>query len=221
MIIVACMILFEAEQTLAKCLRSITPFVDRAVFINGAYEGRSDHIDSKDGTETIERGFQKPYILQRSPPHFFKNEVDTRNQYLFERYLDEGDWVFTIDADEYVESGIEETLEFLHNSKESCHSVHRVHHDKHLPDYARTLGDRVQLFRYVPGMMYYKNHYTIKHQDGSLLPLKASLVPLVVCHDRRNVLPNYREAMDRYNREIRFKVESDLDDEHTRREGAT
>jgi len=208
MIIVACMILFEAEATLCKCLRSITPFVDRAIFINGAYEGVSDHIDSRDGTEIIERGFQKPYILQRAPPHFWKSEVQARNQYLFDRYLDEGNWVFIIDADEYLESGIEETLEFLQVTKEPYHSVRMVHWDKTLPDYARSLGNRIRLYRYVPGMKYVKNHYHIEYPSGKLLPLEASPTPLTMVHDQRFVPTSYREAKDRYNREIRPKVES-------------
>jgi len=207
MIIVACMILFEAEATLGKCLRSITPFVDRAIFINGAYEGVSDHIDSRDGTEIIERGFQKPYILQRAPPHFWRSEVEARNQYLFERYLDLGNWVFIVDADEYIESGVEETLDLLQVSKERYHSVRMVHWDKTLPDYARSLGNRVRLFQYVPGMRYVKNHYQIQYPSDQLMPLEASPMPLTLVHDRRFIPQGYREAMDRYNRENRPKVE--------------
>ena len=207
MIVVGCLSVFEAEATLRKCLRSITPFVDRIIAIDGAYAGFSDHIASQDGTEVLIRGFQKPYILQRAPPSFFRSEMAKRNQYLFERYLDEGDWAFIIDADEYIESGVEETLDFLQDSKEPYHSVHTVHPDKNLPDYARSLGDRVRLIKYASGMKYRGNHYTIVTASGSQIPLQAMPTPLTVVHDDHHVSEAYKKALDDYNRNIRPTLE--------------
>ena len=205
--IVACMIVFEGAATLGKCLHSITPFVDRLILVEGAYAGRSDHIESQDETLLLARNFPKPRVIQKPYGVYYQSEIHARSQYLLEGYLNSGDWCFVIDADEYIESGIEETLEFLQNSKAPYHSVHRVHYDKSLPGYARTLGERVQLFRYEPGMRYVRNHYTIQYSDGQVIPLRASSVPLVIVHDKRLVPASYLAETDRYNLEIRSKME--------------
>jgi len=204
------MSVFESENTLGKCLRSITPFVDRLLAIDGAYEGFSDHVESRDNTLLLLMGFQKPYGIQKPhESHFFRSEMHKRNQYLFQGYLDAGDWLLIIDADEYIVSGVEETLQLLEDATEPYYAVTVTDPLKDNPDWARNTTERVRLIRYVPGMRYVGNHWTIKYPDGGMVPLKAKLAPLVLCHDDRRVPDAYKRALDRYNRDVRPNVESE------------
>jgi len=214
--IAGCLNVFDCEATLGKTLRSIQNFVDYIIVVDGSYEGFSDHNRSQDRTMMLVAGFPKPKIqIGNSTGKGWTSEVVKRNLYLYDpekrgkgSLIDADDWVFIIDADEYIESGVEETLDFLQDSKEKYHSVHMVSADKHLPPYARTLGDRVRLFRYVPGMRYIKNHFTIEYPDGSIMPLKASPAPLQIVHDNSRWTSEYREARRRYDQETRPRVET-------------
>ena len=203
MIIVGCLIVFECEDTIGKTLRSIERFVDRIIAIDGAYVGKCDYTASKDRTQLKVIGFPKPKILIRPhESHQWRDEMHVRNKYLDPGYVDEGDWLFIIDSDEWISSGVDETLDFLLDSKQPYHDVTRWTPEN--GKYANA-GHRVQLIRYVKGMKYVKNHYTIQYPDGSIMTTAspATRSPLHIVHDQSHWSKKYAEMREKYNREIR------------------
>ena len=202
MIVVGCLNVFECEETIGLTLKSIEPFVDRIIVVDGAYEGFSDHIRSKDGTMTKVKGFPKPKILiGNSTNHCFRDEMKKRNLYM--DFLDPGEWALIIDGDQYISGGVEETLALLREAKEPWYSV--TSYAPRSPRYGgfEYQGEWVRLIRYVKGMKYVDNHFTIQCPDGSKVPLKATCTPLRIIHDHRFRSEAYEQAMKRYNDTVR------------------
>jgi hypothetical protein len=205
--IVGCLSVFECGTTIGKTLRSILPFVDRIIAVDGSYEGFTDHTKSRDHTELRIRGFPKPYILVR--PHatvHWADEMDKRNKYLLPNYWDPSDWSYRIDGDEYIQSGIEETLEFLEKSTEPYHSV--MYWKPQGNGFVK-IGPRLCLIRYVPDMQYVENHHTLQYPDGRRVSGfhgrygAATVAPLNVVHDQRGISQVYAEARAKYDGYIR------------------
>jgi len=216
MIVVGCMIVWECESTIGDTLKSIENFVDRIIVVDGTYKPFATHFRSRDETLTKIRGFSKPRtIVGNSTGKPYRSEVFTRNLYMLPQYfmnLGEDEpkdprWLFVIDADEYVVSGIDETLKLLETSSEPYYRVTRMWKTP----WEQIIGDqhRVQLFKYVKGMKYVDNHYTIQYPNGTQVRTDspAPLSPLKIVHQPERKTPRYQEDMLRYNREVRPKVE--------------
>ena len=189
-------------------LDSIEPFVDRIVIIDGAYAGWGEgHLHSIDATMSRVRAFPKPHVevdnVSGAP---WQNEMTKRNAGLTPMLLDPSDWWYRIDGDEYIQSGVEETLDFLAKTTERYHSVNywELQGDKLVNS-----GPRLCLFRYIPGMKYVENHHTMQYPDGGRVSGfharygLAKLVPLNVVHDRGKAHPRYRVERVRYGSSIR------------------
>jgi len=196
MMVVGCLNVFECEATIGKTLRSIQNFVDRIIVVDGAYEGFSDHARSRDGTMVKVRGFPKPKILIGNDKHWH-SQIKKRNQYLAPVFVDNGEWLFIIDGDEHIQSGVDETLAFLEESKDRFHKVSLL-----TPDGAK-YGEHVRLIRYDETMKYEGNHCCITYMDGIKKAhirgtTPCTLAPLQVIHDQSKRTPEYQANMQRY-----------------------
>ena len=206
MAIVGCLSIFECAATIGKTLESIRDFVDRIIFIDGAYEGFSNHIFSADGTLAQLRGFPKVHAeIRNGTGKPWKSQVRKRSHYLLPSYYDRGDWVFIIDGDEYIKSGASETREFLAKSSVSYHSVSFCG-----PDGTKQ-GERIRLIRYMPGLQYVGNHMVIKLPNGDYIRSNnhAPLAPLTIIHDQSKRTPEYKEAMRRYQT-LKLRIEQGI-----------
>jgi hypothetical protein len=213
--IVGCLITFECAKSLGKTLESIKSFVDRIIVVDGAFEGFSDHIQSQDATRLIVKGFSKPWLLDNnSSDHPWRSEMMKRNQYLIPTWhMRKGevttDWILIIDGDEYVVRGQEETRNFLANATASYYNVTFWYNEP--PGTYTRAGSRLRLFRYVKGMRYVDNHHTILYPDGRRITgwdaKKAKIAPLHIVHDQTAQSEEYRVARERYNTEVRPKLE--------------
>jgi hypothetical protein len=212
---VGAIIVWEVEEVIGDMLKSIERFVDRIIVIDGTYKPFATHFRSADETMTKVGGFTKPKIIignHMSKP--YSGEVFTRNLYMLPQYYmslkddkpKTPHWIFVIDADEYIMSGVEETIKFLENSNEPYHHVRRW---TMAPWGKIGGGQRIQLYRYIKGMKYVDNHFTIEYPDGTRVrtDTPASLAPLHIMHQRERKSMEYLKDMDLYNREFREKVE--------------
>jgi len=217
-IVIGCLSVFDCEETIDRTLKSIEPFVDRIIAIDGSFEGFTDHVASEDETMTKLRNFPKvKTIIKPNKSHPFKSEVHKRNYYMLPQfYMTLADkepktphWLFIIDGDEYVQSGVDETLQFLENSHELYHAVKIVSPAPWDETQFVRQGGGIRLLRYVKGMRYVDNHYTIQYPNGSRVrnDSPAMFAPLVIIHDDRKIRQSYKDAMTRYNREVRPRVE--------------
>ena len=90
-----CMIVQDEEGCLARALDGLHPFVDEIVIVDGG---------SVDGTVRIAESYEKVKIFQIP----FMRDFALQKNNALERAS--GDWVFLLDADEYIEPYVGESL---------------------------------------------------------------------------------------------------------------
>lgn len=220
--IVGCIITFESETTIGDTMKSITDFVDRVIVVDGSYKPFTKNIRSGDQTMTKVSSFTKPCALVgNSTGKHFVSEVFVRNQYLIDAFhMRDGkpktDWIFVIDADEYIYSGLEETLRFLETAKGLAYKTNMFKRPAWADAVDQPLipaGKKINIFRFVPGMHYEDNHHTMVYPGGVMIrndDEHITEVPLKLIHQKERHTQKYKNDMNRYNEEFRPKVEKHL-----------
>lgn len=100
----ACLVIHEEEKILGRCLESIKNVVDEIVVIHdGSCHDNSLEIAQKFGAKI----FTRPYI----------GEAEYHRPFSFENA--KGDWIFQIDADEFLSEGAKKEIPKLIKSKET------------------------------------------------------------------------------------------------------
>lgn len=89
MMISACMIVLDEEECIARALDSIYPYVDEIVVVDGG---------SKDSTKEIVSTYAKVVLLENPWP----NDFSVQRNIAIE--CAKGEWLFSLDADEYIMS---------------------------------------------------------------------------------------------------------------------
>ena len=104
--LIAVIIVYDEERLLGDCLRSVMPYVDRTIVVDGQIEGfpgvGGPSTDNTTGI-VLEAGAE----LIPANKHAWANEVEKRNQALVGQ---EGDWYFSIDADERLTTPLPKEL---------------------------------------------------------------------------------------------------------------
>jgi len=83
----ACMIVLDEEECIVRALDSIHPYVDEVVIVDGG---------SKDRTKEIVSTYSKVSLLENPWPDDFSVQRNLAIEHA------KGDWIFSLDADEYI-----------------------------------------------------------------------------------------------------------------------
>jgi hypothetical protein len=162
--IIACMIVYNEAENIARAIESIAPFVDRLVVLDGAFEAfmRVNNLKnflSDDGTREIVFQLKQKYsnIEFVEPFRPWKSEVEKRS-YFF-RLGRPNDIFFVVDGDEEVTGDIEAGLSIVAAAKHNFYQV--LIHDLNY----NTKIWRIRLYRWQPNMRYVSNHWTVVGDD--------------------------------------------------------
>lgn len=197
--IVACICAFEAEQTLKRTLESVNELVDRIIVVDGSWEGFADYPESRDRTIEIAMSHDKPTtIVKNSTGKPYKDEMAKRSLYLSPGLVKEGDWLVIIDDDEFATQGMAATRKIL-SGTQILHYTAVIWNKVSEGNWSRQ-GEHVRLIRYVPGMKYAENPWTILLPNNTTIPLKATPAPLHIAHDQLSK-PQHYQAMKAKARE--------------------
>jgi len=191
--IVACICAFEAEQTLQRTLDSLKELVDRIIIVDGSWKGFADYAASKDRTVEIASSYPKTTVIPAEKP--YETEMEKRTQYLNPKLVKEDDWLLIIDDDEFLTQGMAETRKILSATREPYFTA--VLWDKQEEGRWSRRGEYVRLIRYIPGMKYGINPWTIELPNKTSVPLKATPAPLHIAHDQLSKPQFYREAKEK------------------------
>lgn len=172
--VTACLNVFNEATTLEESMRSVAPFVDRILIIDGAYKDfpyNGNNGASDDGTLELVRRLQKewdrPVIeLVEAPAGGWENEMVKRTVYC--DLVEEGAWLFILDADETVAFG-GEVLTRLHSFNEirpfEMGTACERHHDVGgKPSY----GCMGRVYKKKKGMKYDQSHSHVVFDGGYL-----------------------------------------------------
>ena len=193
--IVGAICTFESEKTLGRTLESIRDLVDRVIIVDGSWEGFADYPESKDGTLAIAEAWDKPHtIIRNNAGAPYKTEMAKRSLYLARDLVNEGDWLLIIDDDEYVTQGANLTRKFLENTNLTHHTavIWRKIADG---QWSRT-GEHVRCIKYVPGMKYGINPWTIELPNKTSVPITGTPTPLHIAHDPSSKPKEYLEMKE-------------------------
>ena len=193
--IVGCISTFEAEKTLGRTLESIRDLVDRVIIVDGSWEGFADYPASKDGILAIAEAYDKTHtIIRNTTGKPYASEMEKRNLYLSKDLVEEGDWIVWLDDDEYAAQGMSQTRKFLEESKLTHHTV--VVWRKTGEDQWSRTGEYVRLIKYVSGMKYVTNPWTIELPNKTSVPITGILSPLHIAHDPSSKPKEYLEMKE-------------------------
>lgn len=179
--IVACYPIFNEDDFIAYSLRSVYPFVDRIIILDGAGElmmfCANPDGSSTDNTLEIVRSFPDPEHKIGLISRKWASLLEKRNTYL--RMCDEGDIVFTIDGDEvYKSSDVKRMLHAFEN--EDVQGVLNLYYYFY-PDFNHILtgryGDKrnVRIFRLLKEYRYIMEAENVVDGDGEDIVCKNIL----------------------------------------------
>jgi len=93
-----CMIVLDEEECISRSLTSIHPYIDEIVIVDGG---------SKDKTREIATTFNKVILLENSWPEDYSIQRNIAIDH------SKGDWIFSLDADEYLMEYVGQNLKRL------------------------------------------------------------------------------------------------------------
>jgi len=102
--VIACYVVFNEEENIARSIRSVKAYVDGVVIVDACFKSNTKYgaeiTHSTDNTMDAAIDACKDIPLEYIEAHTRLNEQEARNLYL--RCIEEGDWALYIDGDEVL-----------------------------------------------------------------------------------------------------------------------
>ena len=125
----ACYIVFNNEPTISKSLKSILPYVEKIVAVDGAYANfPHKKPQSTDATKKIFFklcGEKLIWVSWGEKP--WLNQIVKRNEYV--KRVPDGKWFIVIDGDKVIEGNVSEGFRFAEASKYICIGVRSLYYE--------------------------------------------------------------------------------------------
>lgn len=134
--IVACIAAYSELEMLMFSYPSIYSVVDKILFVEGAIEGYADTVHSVDSTVSyvMDNDVDKKVILiQRDT--YWKSLEEQKNQFC--NYMENGQWMFIVDADE------------IHNSVDIEHARQAINTNVFVTEYTPVLLEFYKNLKYI------------------------------------------------------------------------
>lgn len=187
---------YNEAPMIDEAIRSIAPFVDDILVVDGAFQDFGS-APSDDGTKEKLQQLSKEYPIQLVASQVWQDELHGRNAYLEACKPD--DWVVVFDADHRVEKLPSNLKEILESSIPNSYSISYV---KAETNWQPVRWGDPKLFRYYDGMRYKWNVWTILDSQGRDLfrdpPYLSHETDWIFRHVRHLRSPEYKERWLKY-----------------------
>lgn len=195
---------YNAYETIWKCLESLIDVVDRIVILDGRWTGfEGESLTSNDGTSLEIEDFIVMCKQQAEVDIEYFMATEENHQYEARNILldqvPEGDWFIIIDSDEDVINFSDNFREFLETSKEIAYRCNQK-------DETQTNAKpyvHPRLLKKIQGMHYGSNHRYLLDINNEIIPLGNSPTFLKLCFFHNGQNKSMRETMTKYKSWLR------------------
>lgn len=209
----ACYIVYNNEHTIIASLKSIVPYVEKIIMVDGAFKDYPHEIPfSTDYTKELAQKICKDKLLWIGcNGKAWIGDPTKRNVYL--RLIPNDKWFIALDGDEVIRGKIREELERIEKTNYTCVGVHLYNYNPKwrgsgltIPreawnslEWVKNHGVKASIYRKREGMTYRIHHSSIYIGDKNISYIQHVLNGVDIVNMK------HTRTYDRYIADIKYR----------------